>query len=41
MVAAALCSVLVQCETKALDQQWDQVSLMLCEKFSAAAVLME
>ena len=41
MVAAALRSVFVQTEAKAVEQQWEQVIAMLTEKFPAAAALME
>ena len=41
MVAAALRSVFAQPEAQAVEQQWDQVTTMLREKFPAAAALME
>ncbi|WP_370455609.1 transposase [Synechococcus sp. RSCCF101] len=41
MVAAALCSVFVQPEAGAVEQQWEQVITMLQEKFPAAAALMQ
>jgi putative transposase len=40
-VAAGLSSVFVQAEAQAVEQQWDQVTTMLREKFPTAAALME